>query len=339
MQGKARSAKKPAKPTGTSTAEYFRWDDVQLFLALLRGGSLQIGGRALKIDASTASRRLANLEKVLGVALFSRSRDGLTATDYAEQLRPYAESMEVAAVSFANGAESFERLAQGVVRVSCPPGLADAFVLPALPALQQRFPAITVEIDAQIAVADLARREADIALRTIRPTGSVLLAKKVFATRSVIAGSADYVRKLGIIKKWSDATFIQLSANLAHIPHARWLRDFVPTATIAMVANNFPTQIAAAGRSLGLAVLPRPYLDVYDLVEIRVAAPLTLALESLPVDELWLVADPSVRHLPRVAAVWQFLEAMFTSYETGARPSPLLRSTGSVPHGKKAIQR
>lgn len=331
MQGSKKLATPPsARAAKTRQAADFlvrrvRWDDVELFLALMRGGSLQVAGRAMKIDASTASRRLAALERAVGVALFARSRDGVAATVHAAQLLPYAEAMEVAASSFVHGAETFERLAEGTVRVTCPPGLADAFVLPALPALKKRFPAITVEIDAQIGVVDLARRDADLALRTIRPAGADLIAKKVFATQSVIAGARTMVRKLGTVRRWSDTAFVQLGANLAHIPHAQWVTRHAPDASIAVVANTFPTQIAAACRGLGLAVLPRPYLRVYDLAEITVAAPLAAALAQLPIDELWMVTHPAVRHLPRVAAVWQFLDEMFASYETGSLPSPARR--------------
>lgn len=310
MQGKTRPAMAVAR---------IRWDDVELFLALMRGGSLQVAGRALAIDASTASRRLVALEHAVGVALFARSRDGLAPTVHALELRPYAEAMELAASSFAHGAEALERLAEGAVRVTCPPGLADAFVLPALPGLKKRYPGITVEIDAQIGVVDLARRHADLALRTIRPTGADLVAKKVFATQSVIAGQRQYVRKLGRLRRWSDAAFVQLGASLAHIPHARWLSQYAPDAQIAMVANTFPTQIAAACRGLGLAVMPKPYLAVYDLVEVEVTAALADAVTYLPIDELWMVAHQAVRPLPRVAAVWQFLDQMFASYESGAR--------------------
>ena len=313
MQGRAKHS------TAVPRLGRFRWDDIELFVALMRGGSLQVAGRAMAIDASTASRRLAALEKAVGVALFARSRDGLTATVYANQLLHYAEAMEVAASSFAHGAQAFERLAEGAVRVACPPGLADAFVLPALPALKKRYPSITVEIDAQIAVVDLARRDADVALRTIRPTGADLVAKKVFSRQSVIAGQRHYVGKLGRVRRWSDTAFVQLGATLAHLPHARWVSRHAPDAQIAMVANAFPTQIAAACRGLGLAVMPKPYLKVYDLVEVQVTAGLADAVAALPIDELWMVAHQAVRPLPRVAAVWQFLDQMFASYESSAR--------------------
>ncbi len=309
MQGRL-----PPRPA----AGRIRWDDVELFLALLRGGSLQEAGRVLAIDASTASRRLVALEQVVGVALFARSRDGLAPTEYANQLRPYAEAMEVAASSFVHGAEAFERLAEGAVRVTCPPGLADAFVLPALAGLKRRYPGITVEIDGHIGVVDLARRDADLALRTIRPTGADLVAKKVFAATSVVAGQRQYVRKLGRLRRWSDAAFVQLGAELAHIPHARWLAQHATGAQVAMVANTFPTQIAAACRGLGLAVMPQPYLAVYDLIEVEVTAALAEAVTQLPLDELWMVAHQAVRPLPRVAAVWQFLDQLFARYESGA---------------------
>jgi DNA-binding transcriptional LysR family regulator len=307
MQGK--------KLTAKQVTSEIRWDDVELFLALFRLGSLQAGGHQLGIDASTASRRLAAMEKSLQVMLFSRSREGLLPTSYGEQLLPFAEAMELAANRFARGTEQFERLPQGNVRISCPPGLADAFVLPVLPALRKQYPAIQIEIDAQVGVADLARREADIALRAVRPRGDELIMKRVVATRSVVAGSVAYVRSLGRVKRWSDTCFVGLSGGLAHLPHAQWITKHAASAQVPLIANTFPTQIAAACRGLGLVVLPKPYLDSYKLAAVEVSANLAGSFDTLPVDELWMVVHTAMRQLPRVAAVWTFLDEMFASYQ------------------------
>lgn len=112
-----------------------KWDDLALFLALARARSLSGAASRLEVDASTASRRLAALERELGLRLFDRTPEGLAPTAYAERLFPEAEAMELAADRFVTGAEGFERTIEGRVRLSAPPGLVDAFVLPMLPDL------------------------------------------------------------------------------------------------------------------------------------------------------------------------------------------------------------
>src|ERR1700722_16079994 len=109
-----------------------RWDDVRLFLALYREQSLAGAGARVGLDGSTLSRRLAALEEGLAARLFDRTREGLVPPAAADLLLPAAEEMEAAHVRFARDASGLEREAEGVVRLSVPPGVADAFLAPVL---------------------------------------------------------------------------------------------------------------------------------------------------------------------------------------------------------------
>jgi DNA-binding transcriptional LysR family regulator len=290
-----------------------KWDDLALFLALARARSLSGAASRLEVDASTASRRLAALERELGLRLFDRTPEGLAPTAYAERLFPEAEAMELAADRFVTGAEGFERAIEGRVRLSAPPGLVDAFVLPVLPDLARTHPALVVEVDARIGVADLTRREADLALRTLRPSGADLVQKRIFVTRSVIAGAPRYVRSLGRLKTLRDASFVAWGEDLGHLPHARWLRTHASGARLALVTSSMQTQLAAVQRGLGLFLVPRPFLEPYGLVEAPLSRALAASLAALPDDELWLVAHRALRSVPRVDALWRFLDAHFAS--------------------------
>lgn len=291
-----------------------RWDDVRLFLALSRGRSLARAATTLGVDTSTASRRLAALETQLELHLFDRSREGLRPTVYAERLLADAEAMEASATSFVSGAEAFERKVEGKVRLSVPPGLADAFVVPVLPALHARHPGVVLELDARVGVVDLSRREADLALRTLRPEGAELVQKRVVVTRSVLAGSPALVKKLGRLRTLDGAKLLQWGDDLAHLPQARWIREHARRAEIVLVASSLPTQVLAAEKGLGLVLLPKPYLDVYQLVEAPVSRAIAATLATLPPDELWLVTHRALRRVPRVDAVWRFLDEHFARF-------------------------
>lgn len=296
-----------------------RWDDLELFLALARARSLSGAGKRLDVDPSTASRRLAALERELGLRLFDRTPEGLAPTAYAERLFPEAEAMEASAQRFVTGAEGFERAIEGRVRLSVPPGLADAFVVPALPALLEAHPGIVVEIDARVAVVDLVRREADLALRGLRPEGAELVQKRIFATRSVLAGAPAYVRELGRVRSFRGVRFVAWGDELAHLPQARWLRAQGEGPRVVLVTSSMQTQLAAVQRGLGLTVLPRPFLEPYGLEEVELTRSLAASLADLPDDELWLVTHRALRSVPRVDAVWRFLDERFTSAAARAR--------------------
>jgi DNA-binding transcriptional LysR family regulator len=127
-------------------AEKLPWDDVRLFLALFRSQTLGEAATALGIDASTVSRRLAAMEESLSATLFDRGRDGIAATKAAEDLMPVAEEIEQAMARFASEAEGLERVVSGLVRIACPPDVAEVIVAPLVPGLLASHPALRIEI-------------------------------------------------------------------------------------------------------------------------------------------------------------------------------------------------
>jgi DNA-binding transcriptional LysR family regulator len=173
-----------------------RWDDVRLFLALYRERTLSGAGAAVDLDASTLSRRLATLEELLETRLFDRGRDGLEPTEGAELLLPAAEEMAQAHARFVQSVLGFERSAEGIVRLSAPPGLAETFVVPALVELRVKYPGLRVELDASIRFTQLTRREADLALRTRRPNAGDLISVKLSERRWEPMLAAEHARSI-----------------------------------------------------------------------------------------------------------------------------------------------
>ena len=141
------------------------WDQIRVFLAVAREGQLARAAARLGLDVSTVSRRLDRLEYELGVHLFDRSREGTTPTAAAEAMVAAAEQMERGLAELATAADAVEQVAEGRVRLTSPPGIADAFVAPALARFHARYPRVAVDLDVSVAYADLTRREADLALR------------------------------------------------------------------------------------------------------------------------------------------------------------------------------
>ena len=123
------------------TLTVFDWEQIRLFLAVVRERSLAGAAQRLALDVSTVSRRLDRLEDQVGAPLFDRTRDGTEPTLLAEQLVGHAEEMELSAARFASAGAAVETQVEGIVRLTVLPGIADLFVVPALAARPQALPA------------------------------------------------------------------------------------------------------------------------------------------------------------------------------------------------------
>jgi DNA-binding transcriptional LysR family regulator len=287
------------------------WDQVRVFLAVMRAGHLQGASKRLGLDLSTVSRRLDRLETELGVHLFDRSRQGTAPTALAEAMLPPAETMERAWAEFSAARNAVERTAEGVVRLTAPPGVADAFIAPLLAAFHQRFPRVRIELDATVGYADLTRREADLALRAARPKHGDLLALRLVATRALPLTSPAYAEELGTVKDLSAARWITWGADLAHLPTARWWAHHAAHAPPVLRTSHFATQLRAAAAGLGVVLAAPAYQRVHALVPLRTSRALKPVFESLPEEELWLVGHRALREVPRIAALWEFLAQAF----------------------------
>lgn len=156
------------------------WERHRAFLAVLREGSLSGAARRLGLAQPTVRGRIADLERGLGVTLFTRAPDGVIPTDAALGLRQHAEAMEIAAAAFARGATQGAEVA-GLVRVSASDVIAVEVLPPILAELRRRHPRLVVALSPSNRAEDLLRREADVAVRMVRPQQGALVAKQIGA--------------------------------------------------------------------------------------------------------------------------------------------------------------
>jgi DNA-binding transcriptional LysR family regulator len=288
-------------------SEALQWDDVRLFLALCRARTVGRAASTLGINASTVSRRLAALEEAMDASLFDRGRDGIAPTKAAEDLLPVAEEIELAMLRFANAAEGLEREVAGLVRVTCPDDVAEVVVVPALRELFGRHPRLHVELSPGEALLDLTRREADLALRTVRPTRGDLLVTRLLSLRWIVAASAETARALGNLRAWTDAPWIGWSERLSHIGPARWLQTHARGVDPVLRSDSLRVQLSALSNGLGVGLVPEPSLEHFGLVPVKLSAGLRESAAQWPVDELFLVTHRALRDVPRVRVVWELL--------------------------------
>lgn len=173
----------------------FPWDHVQSFLAVLEHGSLMAAARVCTVSQPTLGRHIAELEARWQLTLFERTGRGLVPTEHALRLAETARAMAEQAAQLGRLASGAERNLEGRVRLTASQTMA-CYVLPGVLArLRETFPGIEIELVVSNALSNLLRREADIALRMVRPQQSSLVAKKIAeipiracAHRSYLAG-------------------------------------------------------------------------------------------------------------------------------------------------------
>src|ERR1700761_7867188 len=180
------------------------WHLFRAFLTVVREGSLSSAARALGATQPTMGRQIAALEASLGVTLFIRSLDGLSPTDAALRLIPWAEAMAAAAEAALRSASGEAGEEQGTVRITAS-DVIGANVLPTvLASFHAAHPRIAMELALSNRNEDLLRGDADIAVRMIRPTQGALVAKRIGRIDVGLYGHRRYLKTHAMPKRLDD---------------------------------------------------------------------------------------------------------------------------------------
>jgi len=273
------------------------WEDLRHFAAFIHARSLSAAATRLAVDHATVGRRIAALEAGLGVKLVDRRARIPTLTAEGERIAALVARVEDAALGVARAARGLSPALAGEVSISAPPTIATALIAPRLPALRARHPAIRIRLVGEKRIASLARREADVALRLVRPTEAGVAGRKLGGFAFVPCASRDYLagRRPGAFE------FIAFDDEGARLPQQRALAKLAGDRPIVLRTNDLESQIAAARAGLGIASIPDFLAARYPEL-VRVRSP------SQPVRrELWLVVHDDLRTAPAVRAAIDFL--------------------------------
>lgn len=272
--------------------------DLDLVLALVRGGTLAEAARRLGVDASTVFRALQRLEKKLGQQLFQRSRNGYLPSEQALTLAQHAERMEVeleqarAAIDQASGAVT------GLVRLTTTDTLFSDLLLPAIARIGARHPGLEFELAATNVLANLSRREADLALRPSRTPPEHLVGKNIGTLRYAVYGAAPYLQHHAASLPLEQHTWIAPDDFLPEHPSVRWRQRHLPKVRPRVRCNAILPIAQAVLAGLGVAILP-----CYMARGFNGLTALTEPLPECNVD-LWLLTHPESRHLRRVSVMF-----------------------------------
>lgn len=287
--------------------EGFAWDDLRLVLAIARAGSLSGAARALGVTHSTVFRQLGAVERRVGVRLFERFRDGYTPTSA-------GESVAALAAGFADDVLALERriLGQdvrpsGTVRIATTDTIA-ALVMPHLAVLHTAHPQIRIELVVSNAMANLTRRDADVALRPTTDPPQTLIGRRIAGIAHAVYGARRRPSRQRGSMALEDHEWIGLDDALATTTIGRWLDDNIAVDRLTLRVDTLPALRDAAVAGMGLALLPCYVGD-------RAAGLVRVAARPLPEPRsaLWLLTHDDLKRTARIRAVMDFLAAALAS--------------------------
>lgn len=283
------------------------WNDLKVFLALFRERSVRQAADELGMSHSTVSRHLTGLETVLGAVLFTRSREGLLATNMAEQIVDRAERVEAEVLGLERRAASLDTVLSGEVRVTSPPLLSQHLIMPHLAEFAHRYPDIDISLQTTYAIDDLMKGAADVALRSQFNPDDNLVGRRLpdFVERAY--ASADYLAAHWFEGNQTNARWI---GHGIVDPQHKWVAASpFPDAEVRHQIPDMQDQAQAAVAGLGMVSLPCLLGDQTDgLVRI----PNTDPISSRPV---WVLTHPDLRTSVRIRTFTRFLVSALHTQE------------------------
>lgn len=289
------------------------WERQRAFLAVIDTGSLSAAARQLGAAQPTVRRRIEDLEAQLGVALFTRSPSGLTPTALGKDLAQHARAMALAAASLARAASAEAGAASGVVRITASE-VVGMEVLPAILAdLRETHPGLVFELALTNRSEDLLRREADIAVRMVRPTQEALVAKRIgnislgmFAHRRVLDAwgrptTLEEARRMPMIGYESETIGVRAVKAMGLGVDLR-VEDF------AFRTDNDVAQLAAIRAGLGLGICQVGLAARDPMLERVMADTFIIDLET------FVVTHEDLKDVRRVRLVFDALVEGLTRY-------------------------
>jgi DNA-binding transcriptional LysR family regulator len=289
------------KPSYAKMQSKLSLSDLELLLALIRGRTLAGAAERLKLDASTIFRSIKRIEQDLGERLFDRSRQGYLATELALKLAVHAERIEsqlqeARETAFENAGEP-----SGTLRITTTDTILHGLLLPVLGQFASRYPRVELELIASNTVADLSRRDADVAIRATRKPPGHLVGSRLGTVSAAVCASRGFLRARPKPVNLEKTDWIALDESLSDHPSIKWRRTHYPKIAVRYRCNSVLSVTGCVVHGLGVGVVPMFLVRNNPRIEV-VEGP----LKELETD-LWILAHPDIRHLQRVKLLFDFL--------------------------------
>ena len=291
----------------------FDWNRARAFLVTAEEGSLAAAARALDMTQPTLGRQVAALEQEIGVDLFNRRGRGLELTPNGTKLVEHVRAMGDAANRFSLSATGKSDIVEGNICITTTELLATFILPPMIQKLRQSEPGVEIEIISTNDESNLNRREADIAIRSFRPSQPELIVKKLFDAKGHLYAATTYLQRLGNPRSIAELN----NANFIDIEKSGRLLSFLNTQGFNLSPSNFPVvtknhivQWELVKQGVAISGTLEQIGDREPLVE-RVVVPGLAPITA----EVWIVTHKEFRTNRRVRTVFDFLVSEFANYQ------------------------
>ena len=282
----------------------YNWNDVIYFLAVARQKNLVRAAEILRVDHTTVSRRIQELERSLNTTLFTRGKSGFALTETGLNLLKYAEGMEGQANAMAEAIGAASAGEGGTVRVASMEGIGSLYLTKCIGDFNKLYPSIQIELITDYRLLDLSRREADVFISFFKPVGRRLSVKKTGEFKVSLFVAETYFDdrdRPTTLRELETHTFVDFIEELVHVQENRWLSDILRPKQTTFRSTSLVAQYMCALDGQGIAMLPS-FVAAHnpDLVAVMP--------ELYTVRDIWLSVHEDLLHIHRVKVLLGFLE-------------------------------
>lgn len=278
------------------------WTDLQHVLAVVEAGSVAAGARRLGVNHTTVLRRIDAFERELGVKLFARSQAGYVPTAAGEELAVAARQMQETVLAMERKVAGRDLRLTGSVRVTTADTLAASIMPEVLASFARAQPAITLELTTTNTMANLSKRDADVAVRPTSAPPPNLVGRRIATVAIALYASPRYLAQVPARRSLDKHAWLGPDDSLAGTTIARWMRAELAVVPV-LRADTLTALARAAATGLGVCALPCYLADrMPELARVRGPIPEVAT-------ELWVLTHEDLRGTARIRALIDHLVA------------------------------
>jgi DNA-binding transcriptional LysR family regulator len=295
----------PSRPMPTRPPN---WNDLRIFLEVSRAKTLAGAAQKLKVDHSTISRHIAQLEIAIDAPVFERDHHGFRITARGKELLEHVEAMEASALLLSDVIDGSHGTPTGTVRIATMEGIASLYLATEFIRFKTLQPQIKIELVTSTQLVHVNLREADLFISFFPPQGNGVDVAPVGAFPLHLYAAPAYLQAHGTPERLEELErhqFVSYVDDLIQLSTVRWLQEAVPRPNIAFRSSSMIAQLFSAVDGGGIAMLPSfARAERFGLVR--------LLSDQVEVKRtIWLTMRRDLRYIPRIKAVTAFLQDAF----------------------------
>lgn len=281
------------------------WDQLRYVLAIAREGGLSGAARALGVNHATVSRQLARAEEAAGLALFTRLATGLEPTEAGAEAARRAEAVEAEILALDLSLAARNEGEEGPLLVTAPPLVVAAGLAQDITDFKAEFPGVEVTLSGENTIANLHRREADVAIRVSREPAESLWGRVITQQRAGWFGAPELIADLAPVWAGEPGRVPVISFTAYEQPVPPSLSRHLPGAETVITCDDMVSAVALARAGMGILRAPH-FLGAREPGLVRVPG-----LELVEYMPIWALTHPDLRRVGRVAQFMRFVGARF----------------------------